>query len=107
MSGQQLSELLSPVIFQFGTGGIGGFIVGYAMKKISKLLAILVGLFIVFLLYLSTQGIITVNYGELWNALASLFAFAKESASWFIGLISLLPFMGSFIVGLILGFKLG
>ena len=77
------------------------------MKKISKLLAILVGLFIVFLLYLSTQGIITVNYGELWNALASLFAFAKESASWFIGLISLLPFMGSFIVGLILGFKLG
>lgn len=107
MSGQQLSELLSPVIFQFGTGGIGGFIVGYAMKKISKLLAILVGLFIVFLLYLSTQGIITVNYGELWNALANLFAFAKESASWFIGLISLLPFMGSFIVGLILGFKLG
>jgi uncharacterized membrane protein (Fun14 family) len=102
-----LSELLSPVLFQFGTGGIGGFIVGFAIKKISKLLAILVGIFIAFILYLATQGIITVNYEALWNFLESLLAFAKESAAWFIGFISLLPFMGSFVAGLILGLKIG
>ena len=102
-----MSELLPPIIFQFGAGGIGGFIVGFAIKKISKLLAILAGIFIAFLLYLATQGIIAVNYEALWNALESFLAFAKESAIWLIGFISLLPFMGSFIAGLILGFKIG
>ena len=102
-----MSELLPPVIFQFGVGGIGGFIVGFAIKKISKLLAILMGIFIAFLLYLATQGIITVNYEALWNALASFLTFTQESAIWFIGFISLLPFMGSFIAGLLLGLKIG
>ncbi len=102
-----MSTLLSPIIFQFGVGGIGGFIVGFAIKKISKLIAILVGIFIAFLLYLATQGIITVNFEALWDALAGSLTFAEESAVWLIGFISLLPFMGSFIAGLLLGLKIG
>jgi uncharacterized membrane protein (Fun14 family) len=33
--------------------------------------------------------------------------YAKSGASWFISIISLLPFAGSFIAGLLLGFKFG
>ena len=102
-----MSELLPPLVFQFGAGGIGGFIVGYAIKKISKLLAILAGIFLAFLIYLATQGIIAINYEALWQAVGNFLSFAKEGASWFIGFISLLPFMGSFIAGLLLGFKIG
>ena len=102
-----MSAILSPIMFQFGVGGIGGFIVGFAIKKISKLIAILMGIFIAFLLYMATQGIITVNFEALWDALAGLLTFAEESAVWFIGFISLLPFMGSFIAGLFLGLKIG
>jgi uncharacterized membrane protein (Fun14 family) len=102
-----MSAVLSSVVYQLGVGGIGGFIVGYAIKKMSKLIVVLMGLFIVFLLYLGTSGIISVNYEELWNALASLLGLASQAATWLVGLISLLPFMGSFLAGFLLGFKLG
>jgi len=102
-----MSEIISPLAYQVGIGGIGGFVVGFAIKKLSKLIVILIGLFIIVLLYLGTQGIISINYEGLWNALAGLLGFAGEAAGWLIGLISLLPFMGSFIVGFLLGFKLG
>jgi uncharacterized membrane protein (Fun14 family) len=102
-----MSEIISPLAYQLGIGGIGGFIVGFALKKLSKLIVILIGLFIIVLLYLGTQGIISINYESLWNALAGLLRFGGEAAGWLIGLISLLPFMGSFIVGFLLGFKLG
>jgi uncharacterized membrane protein (Fun14 family) len=102
-----MSDVLPSVVYQLGLGGIGGFIVGYAIKKISKLIVVLIGIFVVALLYLGTRGIISINYDELWDALASLLGFLGQAASWLIGLISLLPFMGSFLAGFVLGFKLG
>jgi uncharacterized membrane protein (Fun14 family) len=60
-----ISEILPPIVFQVGTGGIGGFIVGFAVKKLSKLIAIVVGLFLLVLIYLGTQGIVSINYSTL------------------------------------------
>ena len=102
-----MSAILPSVVYQLGVGGIGGFIVGYAIKKISKLIVVLMGLFIIFLLYLGTSGIIIINYQQLWNALTSLLGPASQAAAWLVGFISLLPFMGSFLTGFLLGFKLG
>lgn len=102
-----MSEVISPLAYQLGVGGIGGFIVGFAVKKLSKLIAILIGLFIIALIYLSTQGIISINYERLFDSLKDALGFAGRAAEWFIGLISILPFMGSFVVGFLLGFKLG
>jgi uncharacterized membrane protein (Fun14 family) len=90
-----------------GIGGIGGFVVGYAFKKISKLIIVLIGLFIIALLYLGTSGIVNINYTALWDAVTGWLGSAGGAFSWLIGIISLLPFMGSFIVGFLLGFKLG
>jgi uncharacterized membrane protein (Fun14 family) len=102
-----MSEIFPSLGYQIGIGGIGGFIVGYALKKLSKLLVIVLGLFIVALLYLGVKGIISINYDALWNALANSLGIAESAFSWIVGLISLLPFAGSFIVGFLLGFKLG
>jgi uncharacterized membrane protein (Fun14 family) len=102
-----MSEVISPVVFQLGLGGVGGFIIGFAIKKISKLILILIGLFLIALLYLGARGIININYAALWNALKSLSGHAGQATSWLIGLISFLPFAGSFIVGFLLGLKLG
>jgi uncharacterized membrane protein (Fun14 family) len=90
-----------------GIGGVGGFIIGFVIKKISKLIIILIGLFLVVLLYLSTQGAISINYGLLFEALQGAFGFAGQAASWLAGLVSILPFAGSFAVGFLLGLKLG
>jgi uncharacterized membrane protein (Fun14 family) len=60
-----LSEVVSPLVFQLGVGGVGGFIVGFALKKLSKLVPVLIGVFILALIYLSTRGIININYDVL------------------------------------------
>jgi len=102
-----MSEIISPVVFQLGVGGIGGFVVGYALKKLSKLVLVLIGLFLLALIYLGTQGILNINYSALWNALKGVIDSAGSAFNWLVGLISLLPFAGSFVVGFLVGLKLG
>jgi uncharacterized membrane protein (Fun14 family) len=102
-----MSEVISPVVFQLGVGGIGGFIIGYAIKKISKLIVIIIGLFLIALIYLSTQGILVIKWDALWNALSGSLSGLGSAFSWLTGVISLLPFAGSFLVGFLLGFKMG
>lgn len=104
---ESMNELISPLAYQIGIGGIGGFIVGYAVKKISKLIIVLMGLAILALLYLGISGVISINYGKLWEALSNFLVFLGQAASWIVGLISVLPFAGSFIAGFLLGLKLG
>ena len=102
-----MTDLISPLAFQLGIGGIGGFIVGFAIKKLSKLILILIGLFIALLIYLGTQGVININYGALWDAASGLVSWAGSALSWLIGVLSLLPFAASFVAGFLLGLKLG
>jgi len=102
-----LSEIITPVVYQLGLGGIGGFVVGFALKKITKLLIAVLGIFIIALLYLGASNIITINFGALWNAVGDWLGGASQAASWLVGLISIIPFVGSFAVGFFLGFKMG
>jgi uncharacterized membrane protein (Fun14 family) len=44
-----------------GVGGVGGLIVGHTLKKLGKLILFLTGVFIIVLIYLSTQGVINVS----------------------------------------------
>ena len=75
-----MSEVISPIIFQLGVGGVGGFVVGFALKKLSKLVLILTGLFILALIYLSTRGIIDINYGSRGTGWQVYLAGAKRRA---------------------------
>ena len=102
-----MSSVFPSVAYQLGIGGVGGFILGYIIKKVSKLIAVLLGLFILFLLYLGVKGVISINYDALLKAMTDLLGFAGQAAGWLIGFVSLLPFMGSFIAGFLLGFKAG
>jgi uncharacterized membrane protein (Fun14 family) len=51
----------------FGAGGIG-FVVGYAVKKVAKILAVLVGLFFIGLAYLDYQGLAKIDWGKISNS---------------------------------------
>jgi uncharacterized membrane protein (Fun14 family) len=102
-----MSEIITPLVYQFGLGGIGGFILGFALKKIAKLFIVLIGIFIVALLYLGMNGVISINYDSLWTTIANGLGGAGQAASWLVGVISLLPFVGSFVLGFVIGFKIG
>ena len=102
-----MSEIATPLMFQLGTGAIGGFVVGYAIKKVAKLIVVLIGIFLLALVYLSSQGILEVNYGKLNTAVGDWLRNAGMAAGLLTPIIAHLPFAGSFTAGLFLGFKMG
>lgn len=102
-----MSEVLPSIIFQLGVGSIGGFILGFTIKKLSKLILFLIGLFVIILLILGVKGIININYDALFRAISDLFGWAGTALAWLANVIALIPFTGSFILGFILGLKLG
>ena len=102
-----MSEIFSPIVFELGLGAVGGFIVGFAMKKLAKLFLVLIGILVIVLLYLGTSDVISINFSALWSMITGWLGGAAQAASWLVGLISLLPFIGSFMVGFLLGLKIG
>jgi uncharacterized membrane protein (Fun14 family) len=51
-----------------GSGFLIGVLIGYALKKVLKILSIVVGLFLAGLTYLQTQGIAKINWDKLQSA---------------------------------------
>lgn len=102
-----MSELISPLIYQLGAGGILGFVVGYAVKKVLKILALIVGFFALVLIYLGYIGIIDVNYDKLIEMVEGLIGNVGAASEWLSLIIASLPFAGSFVVGIVLGLKKG
>lgn len=102
-----MSDVLPPIIYELGLGGIGGFIVGFAVKKLSKLILILTGLFTAFLIYLGLKGVLSLNYEALFNFISDLLGTASGALSWIIHTVALLPFAASFVAGFLIGLKLG
>ena len=102
-----MSEVLSPLGFQLGIGGIGGFIAGYALKKFMKIVAVIIGLFILALVYLGYRGIISINYGALGDSVSGALGLTGAAAEWIAPIIAHLPFAGTFGLAFFLGFKLG
>ena len=54
-----------PLVSTIGFGGIVGFLVGFALKRIMKILAVIAGVFFAALLYLESQHILNVNWDKL------------------------------------------
>jgi len=102
-----INDTLTPVIFQLGVGGIGGFLVGYAVKKVLKILAIFLGIIILILAYLGYTGIITVHYEKLAETVQGLMGLSGQASNLFVAIASHIPFAASFALGCALGFKKG
>jgi uncharacterized membrane protein (Fun14 family) len=54
---------LAPFAGTVGEGFLIGFVTGYAVKKVIKLAAVIIGLFIATIAYLGYQRILSVAYG--------------------------------------------
>ena len=63
MSG--IESNVMPLVSTIGFGGIVGFLVGFALKRIMKILAVIAGVFFAALLYLESQHIVNVNWDKI------------------------------------------
>ena len=93
---------------QVSIGLVGGFLAGYAAKKIAKVVAVILGAFILALMGLNYLGIIAIR----WERLIGL---GEEAMTWIeihgtpvaSFVVTNLPFVTTFLAGLALGLKKG
>ena len=105
-----MSEILTPIVYQLSAGGIAGFVVGYAIKKLAKIVAVIAGIFVLALIYLGNIGVINVRYDKLTEMIRGVLGnggLEGGATQWIAPLIANLPFAGTFIVGFALGIKMG
>lgn len=100
-------SLLTPLITQLGVGGIGGLCVGYALKKVAKITAFLIGIAFLGLQYLAYKDIISINYGALENWARGVASNVGAAEGILTAMIANLPFASSFLVGFAIGVKMG
>lgn len=94
---------------EFGTGGVIGGIIGFAAKKIAKIIAVLVGLELALFKFLESRGILTVDWDQLSAGFlkASQDAAAGAPPSWIQTILSTLSIGAGFTGGFLIGFKKG
>jgi uncharacterized membrane protein (Fun14 family) len=63
MSG--IESNIMPFVSTIGFGGIVGFLLGFMLKRIMKILAVIAGVFFAALLYLESQHLVNVNWDKL------------------------------------------
>ncbi len=102
-----LSDLWTPLIGELGIGGVGGFLVGFAVKKAAKIIAVIIGLFFLSLQYLAYENIITIDYGALKVFANELLGQTSGAQTWLTDFIVNAPFGAAFVGGLYLGLRKG
>lgn len=105
-----LGEILAGPLAGAGFGGAAGAIVGYTAKKLTKLAALLLGVFFILIQLLVHLGWITVDWGAV--EAAGKTAWTDPSGTTVADralavLTANLPFAGGFLTGFALGFKVG
>jgi uncharacterized membrane protein (Fun14 family) len=100
-------EILTPLLTQLGVGGIAGLCVGYALMKIGRLVALVLGIAFLGLQALAYKGIININYTALQDWANGVIGQIGIAEGVLTTLISNLPFAASFLVGFYLGVKIG
>ena len=99
-----MSEAFAPILFQLGIGGIGGFFIGYAIRKVVKVALILV-IVIFSIIFLVYTNVIDIDYSGLVEIASNFVNAINPALSLLTPLLIHLPFVSSLIIGLIIGFK--
>jgi uncharacterized membrane protein (Fun14 family) len=93
-----IENSIMPFVSTIGFGGIVGFLIGFALKRIMKILAIIAGVFFAALLYLETQHIVNVNWDKLQtisNSVLSTITTAANATSTTSGVGSIQAILGN------------
>ena len=102
-----MADILTPLLTQLGVGGVAGLCSGYALKKLGKVAAFIIGLAFIGLQLLAYKGIININYDALQQWGSELIGQVGVLEGVLTLIIANLPFAASFLVGLAIGLKIG
>jgi uncharacterized membrane protein (Fun14 family) len=94
---------------EFGGGAVIGGVIGFAAKKIAKLLAVIVGLELALFKFLESRGILSVDWNRLSAGVLDVGEAAQNGTppSWVSSILSTLSVGAGFTGGFMLGFRKG
>ncbi|WP_158056338.1 FUN14 domain-containing protein [Halorussus halophilus] len=94
---------------EFGSGALIGGIMGFAAKKVAKLIAVLVGIELALFKFLESRGILTVDWEKLTAGMLKIGESAQNGTppSWMMTILSTLSIGAGFTGGFLVGFKKG
>ncbi|WP_448566179.1 FUN14 domain-containing protein [Thermus sp.] len=101
---------LTPYLGQMTFGGLAGYAVGYALKKVGRALAIVLGLLFIALQLLAQAGYVQVDWTRIQRDVEPFLQQPGLQGLWERLLSTLthnLPFGASFVGGLLLGLRAG
>jgi uncharacterized membrane protein (Fun14 family) len=73
------TDNLASISTSISGGFFGGVLIGYALKKVIKMLAVVVGLFLAGLSYLQYQQIASINWNKIEGTITAALANAATS----------------------------
>lgn len=95
---------------EFGTGGVIGLLIGFAAKKLAKVIAVIIGLELALFKFLESKGILVVDWDRISGGFLSTGEKATNSglmAEWIQPILSTLSIGAGFTGGFMIGFKKG
>ncbi|RLM57675.1 hypothetical protein DVK02_07325 [Halobellus sp. Atlit-31R] len=94
---------------EFGSGAVVGGIVGFAAKKVAKIVAVIVGLELALFKFLESRGILTVDWERLTSGLVETTQTAANGTppDWISTILSTLSVSAGFTGGFLVGFRKG
>jgi uncharacterized membrane protein (Fun14 family) len=106
------SDIIASISATVGGGFFGGILLGYALKKVVKLIAVVIGLFLAGLAYLQYQQIASVNWAKVEGTISTI---ANATTNTFndynvetLAMTNLgIPLTGGMSAGLAIGFMKG
>jgi len=101
-----MSEVTVPVVYELAVGGFGGYLIGFALKKVTKGLAFIFAVVILAMVYLAFSGLLDINYIGFATDVKNSLNYAGQAFVGIAPFLSNLPLIGSFIVGLFVAYKM-
>lgn len=94
---------------EFGSGAVIGGIIGFAAKKVAKLIAVIVGLELALFKFLESRGILSVDWDQLTAGMLKTGEVAQSGTppSWVTTVLSTVSVSAGFVGGFMIGFRKG
>jgi len=99
-----------PWVQQIGFGAVAGFVAGYALKKVGKLVALAIGLLFIVIQLLAWWGFLSVDWGVVQRTVDPLLESGSLNQAWR-SLVTVMtyniPFAAAFVPAMVLGIRRG
>ena len=104
MTGSIGSEPFTAILFQVAIGGIGGFLIGFTLRKIAKV-ALIIAVVVFSLIFLAYTNVVDVDYNGLFNMASRFIETVNPALNLITPLLTHLPFIVSLCFGIFIGVR--